>query len=436
MSSNPVESGRLHPVTALRRAWLPLSAFGWIVWENIDDFSRVVDKIGFWGPATVAAFLTVGVIAITFLSWRKTAFTLTTEHLDYRYGLLWQTQRRIQLSQIRTVRIEHPLFGRPLGAQALTFSTASGPTKLAYLGPRAASRLHDAVVDQTGAPPTKTEDGAGGVARVTAADLALSILLDVEVMLGIVIGAAVGMGPFLLSGQALTLGFALPWLRYAWRATGKRFPQQHGWIVREVEAGYRTESGLFNKQQYTWQRDRISSITVHQPLLWRSRGWVRVTGGIVGHEDLVLVPVATRADAEKMLVRIFGPEVLTVMDTPTPVSRRARWCTLWWRGCAFSYTQDFAAGWRGLFLKQTITVAPTSRVLEIRVEQGPWQRRHHVAHVTLELPGGADVEAVNRNAEEAADIAAAMRRSSVKASVTGTPIACRAATVGGRGEDQ
>ncbi|MGW1290865.1 hypothetical protein ACWD4N_46795, partial [Streptomyces sp. NPDC002586] len=132
-----------------------------------------------------------------------------------------------------------------------------------------------------------------------------------------------------------------------------------------MEAGYRTESGLFNKRQYTWQSDRISSITMHQPLLWRSRDWVKVTGGIVGHKDLLLVPVTTRAQAEKMLVRIYGPEVLKLLDNPVPVSRRARWCTLWWRGCAVSYTQDFAAGWRGLFLKQTVTVARAARVLGV-----------------------------------------------------------------------
>lgn len=185
--------------------------------------------------------LAAGIITLTIASWRKTAYTLTTDHLDYGYGLFRRRQRRIQLSQIRTVDIEHPLFGRPLGARALTFSTASGPTRLAYLGPRAASRLHEAVAMRNHAPPGKTNDDEKNVARVRTADLALSIILDAEVMLRVVIGGAVSMGPFLLSGQALTLGFVLPWLRHASRATSKPFHQQHGWTVREVEAGYRTE---------------------------------------------------------------------------------------------------------------------------------------------------------------------------------------------------
>jgi hypothetical protein len=77
--------------------------------------------------------------ALVFASWRNTVFTLTAAHLDYRYGLVWQVQRRIQLNQIRTVDIEYPLFGRPIGVRAMTFSTANGPTKLAYLGSRAAT---------------------------------------------------------------------------------------------------------------------------------------------------------------------------------------------------------------------------------------------------------------------------------------------------------
>ncbi|MFJ1787260.1 PH domain-containing protein [Streptomyces anulatus] len=74
-------------------------------------------------------------------------------------------------------------------------------------------------------------------------------------------------------------------------------------------------------------------------------------------------------------------------------------------------------------VRHTAWVAPTSRILNVRVTQGPWQRCHRVAHVTLELPGGEDVQAVNRNHEEAVEITAAMRHCSVKAAVTGTPIA-------------
>ncbi|MEO3976981.1 PH domain-containing protein [Streptomyces sp. CAU 1734] len=425
--SDVIESGHLHPITALRRAWLQLSVFGWFAWGNRDIFGKIADRFGVWGLVW-AAIVLIGILtAVVFASWRKTAFTLTADHLDYRYGVLWQVQRRIQVSQIRTVDIEHPLFGRPIGVRALTFSTASGPTKLAYLGPRAAGRLHDAVVLQTGARSATNPGSEEVVARVSTKDLALSILLDAEVVLGLVVGGAVSIVPFILSGHALTLSLALPWIRSAWRLTGKQFPSHHGWVVREVDAGYRTEFGLFNKGQYTWQRDRICSITVHQPLLWRSRNWVRVTGGIVGQEDRLLVPVTTRAQAEKMLAHIYGPDVLKVMDTAEHTSRRARWCTPWWRHCAFSRTQHFAAGWRGMFLRQTVTVTPVSRVLGARVTQGPWQRLHNVAHVTLELPGGTDVEAVHRDVEEAAEIAAAVRRSCVLTSLAGTPIARRAA---------
>ncbi|MGW1290864.1 PH domain-containing protein [Streptomyces sp. NPDC002586] len=221
--SDVIESGHLHPITAVRRAWVQISLIGWFIWDNRDISVKVAGRFGLLGPVTLAAVMMTLFIAIVFASWRKTAFTLTADHLDYHYGLVWQVERRIQLSQIRTVDIEHPLFGRPIGVRAMTFSTASGPTKLAYLGPRAANRLLDAVVARTGASSAKPGD-EGVVARVTATDLALSILLDAQVMIGLCVGGATSFVPFIISGHALTLGLALPWLRSAWHATGKRFP--------------------------------------------------------------------------------------------------------------------------------------------------------------------------------------------------------------------
>jgi putative membrane protein len=430
-----IESGRLHPITAIRQAWLQLSVFVWLAWDHRDIFDDVTDKFGVRGPvASVLTFVAL-VSLIVYVSWRKTAFTMTSAYLDYHYGLMRQVHRRINVDQIRTVDVEHPLFGRPFGVRALVFSTAAGPTKLAYLGPHAAAKLHDAVVTQTGATSTRASS-EGVVARVTATRLALSILLDVEELLGLIIGGAMSFIPFIVSGHVFTLGLALPWLRTTWRATGKKFPKYHGWTVREVAAGYRVEYGLFNKEQFTWQRDRICSITLHQPLLWRSRDWVKVTGGFVGREGgdgngpedpdgLLLIPVTTRAQAEKMLVRIYGPEVLKLIDEPVRAPRRARWCTLWRRGCALSHSRDFVIGWRGLFLKQTATIAPLARVLGVNVLQGPWQRVHQLAHVRLSLPGGDDVLAAHRDIHEAARVASMIRASTVNSVLTGTPIARR-----------
>ncbi|MGW1290210.1 PH domain-containing protein, partial [Streptomyces sp. NPDC002586] len=73
-----------------------------------------------------------------------------------------------------------------------------------------------------------------------------------------------------------------------------------------------------------------------------------------------------------------------------------------------------------------VTVARAARVLGVNITQGPWQRLHSVAHVTLELPGGSDVRAVNRNTEEATQIARTIRGSAVQTALAGVPIARRA----------
>jgi hypothetical protein len=48
--SDVIESGRLHPVTAVRRAWVLISVIGWFVFDHRDIFAKVADKYGLWGP--------------------------------------------------------------------------------------------------------------------------------------------------------------------------------------------------------------------------------------------------------------------------------------------------------------------------------------------------------------------------------------------------
>lgn len=423
--SRVLVQGRLHPVTPLRRSWVQLSVFGWLAWGHRDTLDTVCDAVGTWAVVVLAAVLGAAVVTGYTVAWFKARYCLTREHLDYRYGLVRRVHRRFPIDKIRAVDVQRPLWARLIGVASLRIDTAGGPQSITVLSRKDAHRLRTEVLSlvhsTTAEDAEDAGDGGNGegegtvIARVSARDLAVSILLNARMMIRLTIGAGVSITPFLLSGHPLSLGLVLPWLRDLWHATGKRFPADHGWTVREVPGGYRTEHGLFNRSQYTWQHDRICSITLHQPVLWRSRNWVKITGGVVAHgRDGVILPVAKRHEAEKLMVGLLGADVLAVLDDPAIAPRRARRCTPFWRACAWSESTAFAAGWRGLFLRQQITVAPLRRVLTVHTSQGWWQRLHGVATVELALPGGTDVQAVHRATADAGRIADRMRVSAVK----------------------
>lgn len=417
-------SGRLHPATPLRRSWVQLSALGWLAYGQLDNLHRLTDKPWGWWAVAGIVLLAVGLFGGgALVSWARTSFTLSASDLSYGYGWMHRVQRTFPIDQIRTVDVSRPLWARLLRVAELTVSTQNSNQKISCLSVKDAERLRAAVLQLVhGEELDGEEAGEGIIARVDSVQLAMSILLDARMMVRLVVGAGIAVTPYLVTDHALSLALAIPWLRTAWRATARRFPAHHGWTVREVTGGYRTEHGMFHKNQYTWQRDRMTSVTLHQPVLWRSRNWVKVTGGTVGFGSALILPVATRTEAEKLLVGLMGIDVLKVLDTHRPLERSARWCTPFWRACGYSESPGFFAGWRGMFLRQSITVVRTDRALAVRTGQGIWQRRHGRVTVGLRMPGGDDVWAVHREKAEGEKLAARLRAMVLAETVSAQPI--------------
>lgn len=421
--SDTIVSGRLHPITPIRRSWLRLTALGWIVYSQRDLIVRLHDNVGYGWMALIAVALAALIATLNVMSWLRTSFRVTATDLDFSYGLFHRTERRFSMEHIRTADVSRPLWGRLIGVASVKVATQSDDQEIGYLSRKDADRICASVRQVLhGDAPDTTETGEGVIARVDSRMLALSIALNARMMAKLAVGLPIGLWPYLASDQVWSLALVLPWVRSAWNATGKAFPARHGWTVHETESGFQTKFGMFNKREYTWQRDRISSVTIHQPILWRSRNWVQVTAGTVGYGGATVLPVATRSQAEKLVAGLLGVECLKVFDAVRPVDRRARWCTPFWRACGYSETDLFVAGWKGLFLKQEITLTRLDRVVGVRTRQGWWQRHHKVATVQLLLPGGPDVEIVHRADDEAASIAASMRTTAVTSALAASRI--------------
>lgn len=407
--SDVIVSGRLHPITPIRKAWLLISSLIWLGISQREGIQDLHDYLGYWWMGAIFAAFAAMTSALVLASWLKTSFHLTAIQLDFNFGLMHRVHRCFPMDQIRTVDVSRPIWARVIGVASVKIATQDATQEIGYLSKKDAERITDNVLRILhGEAPSTKDSGEGVVARVDSRMLAVSILLDARMLVKLTIGLPLVLWPYLATDHLWSLAVVLPWLRSAWNATGKKFPAQHGWTVREVESGFQTQNGLFNKVQHTWQKDRISSVTLHQPILWRSRDWVQVSAATVGNNGGTILPVATRCQAEKLMAGLLGVEVLKALDDVQPISRRARWCTPFWKACGYSETELFAAGWKGLFLRQEITVAHMKRVIGVTVAQGWWQRRHLVASVDLTLPGGPDVEIVHRDLDEAAEIASHM----------------------------
>lgn len=407
--SDTIISGRLHPITPIRRTWLFLTSIAWLTYGQRDTIADLHEKIGYWWMAAIVAALVALIASMVTLSWIKTSFRLTPTELDFRYGAMRRVERRFPVDQIRTVDVNRPVWARIIGVASVKVATQADNQQISYLSRNDAERIVENVRRILhGEVPSTQESGEGVLARVDSHMLGLSMLLNARLMVKLAISLPLALWPYLASDEVWSLALVLPWLRSAWNATGKKFPTQHGWTVCETESGFQTKRGLFNKTEHTWQQDRISSVTIHQPILWRSRNWVQVSAATVGYGGSVVLPVATRCQAEKLVAGLLGVESLKVLDVMKPVGRKARWCTPFWKACGYSETNLFVAGWKGLFLKQKITLARIDRVVCVETEQGWWQRRHGVASVNLLLPGGPDVEIVHRDLEGAASIARRM----------------------------
>ena len=421
--SDTIVSGRLHPITPVRRTWLFITSLAWIAYGQREGIADLHDTIGYGWMSAIAAALVALMAAMGAVAWLKTSFRLTADQLDFQSGLTHRVHRCFPMDQIRTVDVSRPVWARFIGVASVKVSTQAENQTIGYLSRRDAERICENVQRILhGEMPDTAKSGEGVLARVDSRMLALSMLLNAQMMITLSVTLPLALWPYLASEKVWSLALVLPWLRSVWKATGKKFPAQHGWTVHETEAGFQTRRGLFNKTEHTWQKNRISSVTLHQPVLWRSRDWVQVKAATVGYAESTVLPVGSRCQAEKLMAGLLGVESLKVLDNLNPVPRRARWCTPFRKACGYTETDLFVAGWRGLFLRQEITVAGTGRVLAVETSQGWWQRRHRLADVNLLLPGGPDVEIVHRDLDEAAMIADRMRGRVLDQTLQANPI--------------
>ena len=417
------ERRRTHPLTplisAVRTLGILVGVF--VVFGGNGLRTAAGDVGGLLGLALVLVAITFVMlisVAFSYLAWTRTEYFFD-ESGDFRLdsGVLQRNERRLTLSRLQSADINRPLLGRVVGLSQVQIEVAGGGDSrviLSYLTDAEAHALRAEIVARAaGLAPDAGEAPEAVLATVPAGDLVLSLLLRSETIILfattilVVLAVTSTEGP---SGLFLVLvSGGLPLL-----AVFGQFGRFFGFTVADSPDGLRLRHGLINVQSQTVPPGRVQAIEISEPLLWRRKGWVRVSLNVAGlasdqdgsHEH-VLLPVAPHDVAHRIIGQVM-PGVDTGSMDLVPPPARARW-RAWFqfRNLGVGHDDRVMVTSRG-FLTRRVAVIPHARTQSVGVSQGPWERRLGLASVRVDsTPGPVSVLALHRSAGEAREIAEA-----------------------------
>ena len=417
---------RLHPLTPVRDAWKPFAVLAAIGSQNLEGVRSAISDATAVGISLGAVLCLCVGVAYGYLSWRFTWFAVSESELMVRTGLLMRRTSHVRLDRLQAVDITTPLLGRLVGLTSLSLDVAGADKRdrLAYLSQEDAHLLRRELLARAGQESPGSMPEAPGnaevLATVTPRMLALSIVLrgGLWSLLGF---AAALVGLIIVTGELVLLALAIPAVLAAGQLGVGRFIAEFGWMVIDGPDGLRLDHGLLDLVHETVPLNRMQSVQVIEPLLWRRRGWARVELHVASSANTVLVPVATREVALRVAGRVLPGKVLPDPGLFNgPPSRAAHRLPLWWRGHGVAVTEHLLATRKGLLQRQ-LSLVPHAKVQSIRFRQGPWLRRLALADVHVDVAGGTSTTARLRDVTEAhelvqdqADRSRTARRASVR----------------------
>ena len=276
-------------------------------------------------------------MGFNYLAWTRTEYFFD-ESGDFRLdsGVLQRNERRVTLSRLQSVDITRPLLGRVVGLSQVRIEVAGGGNSrvlLSYLTDAQAQALRAEIIARAaGMSPDVGEAPEAVLTTVPTGDLVVSLLLRSETMvlflitaiLVVTVTATEGPGGLLL----IVVTGGLPLL-----SVFGQFTRFFGFTVADSPDGLRLRHGLVNVQSQTVPPGRVQAIEISEPLLWRRKGWVRVSLNVAGlqadengqHEH-VLLPVAPHEVARQIIARVMpgvDPGAMVFLPAPDRARRRA-----------------------------------------------------------------------------------------------------------------
>ncbi|MEU9029658.1 PH domain-containing protein [Streptomyces sp. NPDC048383] len=400
---------RLHFLTPLRRAWVPIAATIGVIAQQGEQAREWVTDLsqGLRVLSLVGLLLVFGVYG--FLSWWFTHYAVTDTELRIRTGLVFRRTAHIRLDRIQAIDVTRPLLARVAGVAKLRLDVIGTDAKdeLAFLAePDAVALRAELLARAAGFAPAEAVSVGQApereLLRVPVAQLVVSMLLSLGVWAAVVGGLV---GPALVwwfSGSFwVTVATLVPMVGAVWTGSLGRLFTEYDWTVAESPDGLRLDHGLLDRAHETVPPGRVQTVRVIEPLLWRRRGWVRVELAVAGSKNGILVPVATREAAHAVIARVLpGADLGALVFTPSP-STGSRWVVpVWWKGYGLAVSAELFAARRGRLCRRT-EIVPHAKVQSVRRSQGPWSRARGVADLHVDTGANETVTARLRASAEA-----------------------------------
>ncbi|MEU2829576.1 PH domain-containing protein [Streptomyces lavendulae] len=406
----PGAERRLHVLTPLRRAWVPITATVGLVVQQGERAQEWVRSFPLGLRLLALAGLVLVFGSYGLLSWWFTHYSVTDTELRIRTGLLFRRTAHIRLDRIQAVDVTRPMLARVAGVAKLRIDVIGTEEKdeLAFLSePDAVALRAELLARAAGFAPAEAaglgEAPQRELLRVPVRDLVVSMLLSLGVWAALAAGLVAPVVVWRLSDNLwASLAIVLPLLGAMWKGSMGRFLAEYDWTVAESPDGLRLDHGLLDREHETVPPGRVQTVRIVEPLLWRRRGWVRVELAVAGSKNGVLVPVATRAAAHAVIARVLpGADLAALAFSPSPRAG-SRWVVpVWWKGYGLSVSEQLFAARHGRLCRRT-EVVPHAKVQSVRLAQGPWERVWGVADLHLDTGANGTVTARLRGAAEAA----------------------------------
>ncbi|GID94737.1 PH domain-containing protein [Amorphoplanes digitatis] len=410
---------RLHPLSPLLNGAKSIAVIvAALSWQTLSE-------VGVGRFAVVVTVIAIGVVIFSVVGWLNTGYHIVGRELRISEGLIWRRNRAIPLDRLQAVELRRPLLAQLTGLAELRLEVVGGgktEAPLAYLTVREAAALRERLLALAGRTPGATgrdapEPAAGPPAlerpllRVDNRALLVSQLLTPQALL-LPLGVAFVVTQFVLEHSWTFIGIASTVTAMAGVLLQPVRRVLQDWdfrLARDPDGRLAVRHGLLETRSQIVPLNRVQSIGVTWPLLWRAKGWLHMRLDIAGyagpqsgndkHSDRLL-PVGVFATARELAWEVLPRVDLAALVT-TPPPARARWLNpIALRSMGAGLTDEVFVSRSGLLTRE-LTIVPYARLQSVRVIQGPLQRRLGLATVYGDTAGGRSGVARDRDVAEA-----------------------------------
>jgi putative membrane protein len=406
---------RLHPLSPVLHGFKSIVVIaGALSWNTLRE-------VGLEKFALVVAGLALLVVLFSLVNWLNTGYHVVGRELRIQDGLLWRRNRAIPLERLQSVELRRPLLAQLTGLAELRLEVVGGhktEAPLAYLTVRDAAALRERLLALAGRTPPQAQAAAVSLRvlerpllRVANRDLVISQLLTPQAIL-LPIGVAFVITQFALAPTWTFIGIASTVTAMAGVLLQPVRRVLQDWDFRlasDHDGRLLVRYGLLETRSQVVPLNRVQSVALTWPLLWRAQKWLHARldiAGFAGREGRDekrsdrLLPVGDFGTARHLVAEVLpGVDLATLATSPPP--GRARWrhpFALRYMGVGLT-PEVFVSRW-GLVTRE-MTLVPYARLQSVRVVQGPVQRLFRLATVVADTAGGRSGQAHDRDVHEA-----------------------------------